>query len=323
MRNAPTWHLIPFVGIALSLCMGLAPAAMAQSEPLESHHEVIVVGAGASGLSAAFFLRDRNLLVLEKNDRVGGRTRTGFYQGIPYAKGTEYLGEPEGAWKQIIDTLNVTPVQIPYPFGAAFDGEDFYWGEDGLALLTIENSDLDEFNRFVRTILELAEQYEEVPDLHLASDIAQLDDITARQWFEQEGFSAIYLDRYNGAARGLFGASLDEVSALSMLPEIAFDFVGTEPIQDVEDLENEPDVGQYDTDSYTFLTGITELTETIGHALNGHIRLNLDFPFGLSILLQKVRSERCPGPGGLIAIYEHCTLSLPRNQPALTLISRP
>ena len=44
----------------------------------EHVHDVIVVGAGVSGLSAAKVLADKgaDVLVLEARDRVGGRTWT-------------------------------------------------------------------------------------------------------------------------------------------------------------------------------------------------------------------------------------------------------
>ena len=37
------------------------------------HHDVVVVGAGVSGLATAWHLRDRDVLVLEELERVGGR----------------------------------------------------------------------------------------------------------------------------------------------------------------------------------------------------------------------------------------------------------
>ena len=39
-------------------------------------HDVVIVGGGIAGLSAAWWLRHRDVLLLEAGDRVGGRTRS-------------------------------------------------------------------------------------------------------------------------------------------------------------------------------------------------------------------------------------------------------
>jgi oxygen-dependent protoporphyrinogen oxidase len=58
-----------------------ALAAGAAGRPREPHytrrvHDVVVVGAGIAGLTAAWALRDRDVVVLEASDRVGGRIRS-------------------------------------------------------------------------------------------------------------------------------------------------------------------------------------------------------------------------------------------------------
>jgi protoporphyrinogen oxidase len=50
-------------------------------------YDVVIVGAGLSGLSAAYELRDLNILVLEKEERAGGRVLTRSQYGIPYDLG--------------------------------------------------------------------------------------------------------------------------------------------------------------------------------------------------------------------------------------------
>jgi oxygen-dependent protoporphyrinogen oxidase len=42
----------------------------------EETHEVVVVGGGIAGLAAAWRLRDRDVLLLEAGDRLGGRLRS-------------------------------------------------------------------------------------------------------------------------------------------------------------------------------------------------------------------------------------------------------
>jgi phytoene dehydrogenase-like protein len=51
---------------------------MSKEEKKDKKHDVIVIGAGLAGLTAAIYLGKRNLnvLVLEATKRVGGRVKT-------------------------------------------------------------------------------------------------------------------------------------------------------------------------------------------------------------------------------------------------------
>ncbi len=236
--------------------------------------DVVVVGAGIAGLTAAYSLAadGYSIRVLEKNQRVGGRTVSGHHQGLSYAKGTEYLGQPSGVLAEIIDELDLQPREIPSPMDAIFRDGQFYYGEDGIALMFIERSSLIEFNRFMVTVQEYCDSYDDPPDFEADSELAELDEITAREWLVREGFSEIFQETYNVAARGLFGANIDEVSALSFIPEIGFDFEDTDPVEDPEDLDNFP-IPDEETWSYSFTTGITEVTNALAEDLGDTVRL--------------------------------------------------
>jgi protoporphyrinogen/coproporphyrinogen III oxidase len=56
-----------------------------------SHPEVVIVGAGLAGLTAAYELRDRDVVVLEARDRVGGRTLSGEHDGSWYNAGAQFV----------------------------------------------------------------------------------------------------------------------------------------------------------------------------------------------------------------------------------------
>ncbi|MBI4055322.1 MAG: FAD-dependent oxidoreductase [Elusimicrobia bacterium] len=79
-------------------------------------YDVVVVGGGFSGLSAAYFLKDRKVLVLEKEDRPGGHGRAESWRGIPYPTGTVYFNsEPYEAWKTLFEDLHLKPHKVPSP----------------------------------------------------------------------------------------------------------------------------------------------------------------------------------------------------------------
>ena len=56
---------------------------------MEPQYDVIVIGAGVTGLTAAYRLvqADRSVLVLEARDRVGGRLSTETHDGVAFEVG--------------------------------------------------------------------------------------------------------------------------------------------------------------------------------------------------------------------------------------------
>ena len=52
--------------------------------------DIVIVGGGAAGLSAAYFLRGKDWLLLEKEDHFGGNAFQEEYEGQPYGTGSAY-----------------------------------------------------------------------------------------------------------------------------------------------------------------------------------------------------------------------------------------
>lgn len=138
----------------------------------------------------------------------------------------------------------------------------------------IQESNLSEYNRFVSLFQGFIAKYGDVPDLNLSSEIAKLDDISVRKWFDQLKIPSIFYETYNVTSRGLFGANIDEISALSFIPEIAFDYEDSKPVEAITDLENSEQQGKESTETFTFQTGITEVTDAIAKILENNILLN-------------------------------------------------
>jgi protoporphyrinogen oxidase len=57
-------------------------------------HDVIVVGGGISGLTVAYKLRSRRVLLFEAAPETGGVSKSGTWQGIEYALGAAYIIDP-------------------------------------------------------------------------------------------------------------------------------------------------------------------------------------------------------------------------------------
>ncbi len=240
------------------------------TEP-ESGFDTVIVGGGIAGLTAAYVLRDRNIVILEAEARVGGRTLTGTRGGWSYAKGTEYLGIPEGIFAEMVDQLDLAPVEITAPMDITFRGGRFHAGSGAKAKYLIDEGGLHTYNRFLRALTQIGKDYAPVPEHDPKGPLAWLDDITARAWFEKMGLPEVYHTTYNVMARGLFGANLDQVSALGAFEEIAFDFEGAEPLEGMDEAralarETAP------SGAYTFKTGITEVSDAIAGHLGDRLR---------------------------------------------------
>lgn len=74
---------------------------MSEREPPE-RCEVVVVGAGLAGLAAAWELRERDVVVLESEPRVGGRIRSEPREPYWLNWGAHVFGGPGSAAARLI-----------------------------------------------------------------------------------------------------------------------------------------------------------------------------------------------------------------------------
>ncbi|MGE3543472.1 MAG: FAD-dependent oxidoreductase [Kofleriaceae bacterium] len=78
------------------------------SPTIERRHRVVIVGAGASGLAAAWELRRRgiqDIVVLELDDRIGGTARGGQSSVTGYPWGAHYIVAPQPEQTELIALL--------------------------------------------------------------------------------------------------------------------------------------------------------------------------------------------------------------------------
>jgi protoporphyrinogen/coproporphyrinogen III oxidase len=75
--------------------------------------EVVVVGAGIAGLAAAWTLRDRDVMVLEESDRIGGRIKSESRGNYWLNFGAHVFGGAASATGRLLDQTGTRAVTVP------------------------------------------------------------------------------------------------------------------------------------------------------------------------------------------------------------------
>jgi oxygen-dependent protoporphyrinogen oxidase len=93
------------------------------SEGTIERRDVVVVGAGVSGLAAAWHLRDRDVLVVEETDRLGGRLKSERRADTWLNFGAHVYGGDGTATDRLLRGLGVSALPLPGKLAAlAFEG---------------------------------------------------------------------------------------------------------------------------------------------------------------------------------------------------------
>ncbi|MGB0033884.1 MAG: FAD-dependent oxidoreductase [Candidatus Acidiferrales bacterium] len=176
--------------------------------PISRKCGVLIAGGGASGLSAAYFLRDHDFLLLEKEPHWGGNANLEEYDGQAYATGSafDYKGS---ASEQLAREIGLTPLAINSADPTIINGKwvDDTWGA-GLDQLPYAPAIRNSFRKFREDMLALAaeknqEQFDVVPLSKYLKDYAP----EVKQWWDCYGPSN-------------YGAKSEDTSTMVALGEI-------------------------------------------------------------------------------------------------------
>ena len=84
-------------------------------------YDAVIVGGGLSGLTTAYLLRNKNILLLEKDARFGGRVKSEQIDEMTNNVGTQFFSDEGGFITRLMDELDIErvhhkPRDVPYAF---------------------------------------------------------------------------------------------------------------------------------------------------------------------------------------------------------------
>jgi monoamine oxidase len=175
-------------GDHFQICHQVRDGKTFAEQPITKRYGVVIIGGGASGLSAAYASRDQDFLLLEKEPHWGGNAYREEYQGQGFATGSAF--DIKGsASQQLAEHLGLTLLPINNPDPSIIDEK---WIPDlwraGLDQLPYSASVRESFKKF-RADIQKLDAEKEAAHLDSLSLSQYLKDYTPeiKQWYDAYG----------------------------------------------------------------------------------------------------------------------------------------
>jgi len=192
-------------------------------QDIERSVDAVVVGAGLAGLAAAKEIEaaGASVLVVEANDRVGGRTMTRSVAGVPVEMGGQWVGPGQNLINALADELGVEIFPTEVPGRTVFyEGGRRSEYEEGDAVPFADPDAASEVGEVFEALSRLAA---EVPaDAPWTAEKArEWDGQTLETWKLGQARSAGARFYFDLAVESLYACEPRDVSLLSVLADVA------------------------------------------------------------------------------------------------------
>ncbi len=170
------------------ICHQVRDGKVFERPAVSARHDIVIVGGGVSGLSAAYLLQHRDILLLEKEPHWGGNAYIMEYDGTPYATGSAFLDKSEYSY-HFAKEIGLEPLPISDWDGSIINGEFVAdtWG-DGLDKLPYSPQVREGFKKFKKDMLaiDLEKRQKELYALPFSNFLKGYPD-EVKQWWDNYG----------------------------------------------------------------------------------------------------------------------------------------
>jgi monoamine oxidase len=108
-------------GEHFEICHQVRDGRIFKTPASSTRHDIVILGGGMSGLTAAYLLRDQDFVLLEKETHWDGNAHTQEYQGQEFATGAAFTGRGDSA-SQLAEQIGLQPLPIDSPDGTIVNG---------------------------------------------------------------------------------------------------------------------------------------------------------------------------------------------------------
>jgi len=208
--------------------------------PPAEFKDVVIVGAGANSLVAAYHLPDLEVVCLEKEHRCGGNAQRSKWRGIYFTEGAAYTGMESTLVDFVQSEFGIAPTPIQSDIGYIADRTvipSFF--KTGFDKLPFDEATRQSFYRFRETCREISGRLrpawrsrnrgEPVADPALRTEIDALDSMNFEQWLVDNDFPQEVIDWCDSYCPTDASAYPRDMSALSGVGSMAYvgDYNGT------------------------------------------------------------------------------------------------